>query len=108
MGNEIKGPPLNAHWTFILANIGLDGISGVELRKQLRDNGRKTTTATFSHTMGVIERQGLVRSEHTTSVVDGHAVRGKSFELTAEGKRALDETALYYGNLFKKVHVNCP
>lgn len=102
---EFRMKPQLSHTQYaILGLIGSSVMPGIELREELASNGFNMSPATFSHTMGNLERMGFVTAEHTVKHVSGRTFRGKNFEVTAAGQKAFEETIEFYRRLGSNQH----
>ena len=92
--NEI--PKLTDVQVLFLEAIGVEKVSGRQLREQLAERGWRRSAPVFYQFAARLQNEGLIRGWYEQRTIAGQPVRERFYELTAHGKQALVEMLRFY------------
>lgn len=80
----------------VLSGLREGGQAGKALRDLLRQHGVKRSSPAFYQMMARLEDAGLVRGHYEQRVVDGQAIKERTYEITPRGDDAWKATREFY------------
>src|SRR5579863_8816634 len=89
-------PPVTHLQVLVLEALRETDQSGRDLRDRLAAFGVRNSAPAFYQMMGRLEETGLVEGWYEQKLVGGQNIKERRYRITRGGRRALDETRVFY------------